>query len=90
MAKFPPGTPMTGQVIDTAVFGVFVRLDEIPDVKALLEIIHFGPLFTKPPGQNNFPEDYPQVGDQLKVRVLGWCLKPVDVRLTNLDHLEWY
>ena len=41
LAKFPPGTPVNGVVSSCQVFGVFVRLDEMPDVPALLEIIHF-------------------------------------------------
>lgn len=29
-------------------FGVFVRLDQLPEVTALLEVIHFGPCSPKP------------------------------------------
>jgi hypothetical protein len=48
LAKFPPGTPVSGVVSSCQVFGVFVRLDELPDVSALLEIIHFKTRETEP------------------------------------------
>lgn len=41
IARYPPGTPGSGIVTACEVFGVFVRLDELPDVPALLELIHF-------------------------------------------------
>ncbi len=42
VTAYPPGTPVTGEVVSCQVFGVFVRLDQLPEVTALLEIIHFG------------------------------------------------
>ena len=41
MSIYPPGTPVTGNVIRCRIFGVFIKLDQIPAVPALLEIIHF-------------------------------------------------
>ena len=40
MADYPPGTPVSGVVTSCQIFGVFVRLDQLPEVPALLEIIH--------------------------------------------------
>lgn len=68
---------------------VFVRLDELPGVTALLEIIHFGIRSTDPQHRIEFPKDYPALGTPIDARVLGWSLKPKDVRLTQLDHLHW-
>ncbi len=89
MAEFPPGTPVRGVVTGCQVFGVFVRLDEVPEVPALLEIIHFRVVETAPGHRIEFPADYPPVGDRVEARILGWCLRPKDVRLTQLSDLEW-
>lgn len=70
-------------------FGVFVRLDQLPEVTALLEIIHFGLLVDQPNLCIQFPDDYPPVGARIEARILAWCLKPKDVRLTQLQHLDW-
>ncbi len=89
MVEYPPGTPVSGEVVSCQVFGVFVRLDQLPEVTALLEIIHFELRVADPLHRIKFPEDYPQVGTRVEARVLGWCLKPKDVRLTQLQHLDW-
>jgi small subunit ribosomal protein S1 len=89
MARYPPGTPVRGVVTGCQVFGVFVRLDELPEVPALLEIIHFKVVETVPGHRIEFPADYPPVGDRVEARILGWCLRPKDVRLTQLSDLEW-
>ena len=89
MAKYPSGTSVNGVVASCQVFGVFVRLDELPDVPALLEIIHFKVIETDPRHRIKFPADYPPVGAQIEARILGWCLRPNDVRLTQLSHLDW-
>jgi ribosomal protein S1 len=91
LAKFPPGTPVSGVVSSCQVFGVFVRLDELPDVSALLEIIYFKTRETEPERISDlkFPDDYPPVGERIEARILGWCLRPKDVRLTQLSHLDW-
>ena len=62
MAKFPPGTPVRGIVTGSQVFGVLVRLDDLPDVPALLEIIHFKVIETDAQHRIEFPADYPPVG----------------------------
>jgi hypothetical protein len=69
--------------------GVFVKVDQLPEVPALLEIIHFGVRETDPRHQIEFPADYPPVGSRVEARILAWCLHPKDVRLTQLSHLEW-
>ncbi len=89
MAKYPPGTSVSGVVASRHVFGVFVRLDELPDVPALLEIIHFKVVETDPRKRIEFPADYPPVETRIEARILGWCLRPKDVRLTQLGHLDW-
>ena len=89
IAKYPPGTPVKGIVTCCQVFGVFVRLDELPDVPALLEIIHFKVNETDLEPRIEFPADYPPVGARVDARILGWCLRPKDVRLTQLSHLDW-
>jgi ribosomal protein S1 len=89
MAKYPPGSPVEGVVTSCQVFGVFVRLDELPDVPALLEIIHFKVNETEPRHRIEFPADYPPVGARIEGRILAWCLRPNDVRLTQLSHLDW-
>ena len=89
ITDYPPGTPVSGEVISCRVFGVFVRLDKLPDVVALLEIIHFGLLVAAPGHRIEFPVDYPTVGMRVEARVLAWSLKPHDVRLTQLQHLYW-
>lgn len=89
MATYPPGTQVSGEVVKAAQFGVFVRLDQLPNVTALLEIIHFGLLVGDPNHRIEFPADYPVVSTRIEARVLGWSLKPKDVRLTQLQHLNW-
>jgi ribosomal protein S1 len=89
ITAYPPGTPVSGEVVSRQVFGVFVRIDQFPEVTALLEIVHFGLLVADPQHRIQFPADYPAVGIRIKARVLAWCLKPKDVRLTQLTHLDW-
>ncbi len=89
MADYPPGTPVSGVVASCQVFGVFVRLDQLPEVPALLEIIHFAVREADPGHRFEFPADYPPVGARVEARILGWCLFPKDVRLTQLSHLDW-
>ena len=89
MAAYPPGTPVSGEIVGCQVFGVFVRLDQLPEVTALLEIVHFGLRAADPHHRIQFPADYPAVGERVEARVLAWCLKPKDVRLTQLPHLDW-
>ena len=89
MAEYPTGTPVSGVVTSCRHFGVFIRLDQLPEVPALLEIIHFKVIEDKPTHRIEFPVDYPPVGSRMEVRILGWCLRPKDVRLTQLSHLDW-
>jgi hypothetical protein len=88
MTRYPPGTPVSGTVTACAVFGVFIQLDELPDVPALLELTHFRLIEAEPGRWIQFPAEYPAVGSRIEARVLGWCLKPKDVRLTQLSDLE--
>ena len=89
IAAYPPGTPVSGEVIHRATFGVFVRLDQLPEVTALLEIIHFGLRAADPDHRIQFPADYPANGTRVEARVLAWCATPKDVRLTQLPHPDW-
>ncbi len=89
MTRYPPGTQVSGVVTSCPVFGVFVKLDELPEVPALLELIHFPQIESEPERRIQHPADYPPVGSRIEARVLGWCLKPKDVRLTQLSHLNW-
>jgi len=89
IAAFPNGTTVAGTVTVRAPFGVFVKLDDLPDVVALLEIIHFEVRVEKPEHRIDFPDDYPEVGTRIEARILGWSARPKDVRLTQLQHLEW-
>ncbi|MBC6988316.1 S1 RNA-binding domain-containing protein [Hymenobacter sp. BT491] len=82
MLAFPPGTLVQGVVTACPIFGVFVQLDELPDVKALLEIIHFRKIEEGLDHRIEYPKDYPSVGSRIQARVLGWSLQPHDVRLT--------
>ena len=88
---YPPGTVVSGEVVASAPFGVFVRLDILPDVTALLEVIHFESFH--PTNRKDhplyFPNDYPPIGSRLEARVLAWSERPKDVRLTQLPHLYW-
>jgi predicted RNA-binding protein with RPS1 domain len=84
----PLGSEVNGTVIHTAVFGSFVEVDELPGVKALLELIHFEILVNDPDHSINYPDDYPKIGDRITARILAWSMKPLDVRLTQLNHLD--
>lgn len=87
--RFPPGTAVSGTVAACPVYGVWITLDDLPDVPALLEIIHFGIIESEPDHRIEHFKDYPEVGTQIDARILGWCAKPKDVRLTQLSHLDW-
>ena len=89
IARYPAGTPVSGSVAGCQVFGVFVRLDQLPDVPALLELIHFRQVEAEPDRRIEYPDDYPRTGSQIEARVLAWCIEPKDVRLTQLSHLDW-
>jgi DNA-directed RNA polymerase subunit E'/Rpb7 len=88
IATFPRGTLVTGQVTSCQLFGVFVRLDQLPEVTALLEIVHFSLLADQPGHRIQFPADYPLVGTRIEARILAWSLTPKDVRLTQLQHFD--
>jgi ribosomal protein S1 len=87
--RYPPGTPVSGTVVACPPFGAFVRLDELPDVPALLEFVHFGLCEAGLGRRIRYPADYPPVGSRVEARVLLWSRKPGDVRLTRLSHLDW-
>jgi ribosomal protein S1 len=89
IAKYSPGTPVSGVVTSCHPFGVFISLEGLTDVPALLEIIHFRMRETDREHRIEFPADYPSVGERVEARILAWCLHPKDVRLTQLSHLEW-
>lgn len=89
IAEYPPGTCVSGTVRACKRFGVFVLLDELPDVPCLLELIHFGINESSPLHSIQFPMDYPTVGDRITARILAWSEKTHDVRLTQLSQLNW-
>ena len=79
---------MCGEVVACEPFGVFVQLDLLPDVTALLEVVQFESLHAAHQrAPIEFPDDYPRVGSRVEVRVLAWSERPKDVRLTQLPHL---
>ena len=86
--RYPPGTPVAGTILSRHPFGVFVEWDAEPTVKVLLEIIHFSVIESDADRPVVFPDDYPDVGDRIDARVLAWCARPVDVRLTQLSPLK--
>jgi hypothetical protein len=81
--------PGERQITSRHAFGVFVRVDELPEVTAMLEIIHFKIREEEPQHRIKFPDDYPLVGSRVEARILSWSLSPKDVRLTQLSHLDW-
>ena len=87
--RFPNGTPVNGVVAACPVYGAWITLDDLPDVPALLEIIHFAICESDPDHRIEHPEDYPEIGTRISARILGWCAQPKDVRLTQLTHLDW-
>jgi ribosomal protein S1 len=89
MARYPAGTSVSGSVADCQVYGIWVTLDDFPDVPALLEIIHFSIIQTDPDHRIEFPDDYPDIGARVDAQILAWSQKPKDVRLTQLSHLDW-
>ena len=86
---YPVGTELTGVVKSQQQYGVWVTLDELPEVPALLEVVHFEAIESKPNRKLQFPDSYPAVGERISSRVLAWCEVPKDVRLTQLSHLDW-
>ncbi len=62
IAAYPLGTSVAGRVVSCQLFGVFVQIEELPHVTALLEVIHFAALVSDPRHSINYPADYPQVG----------------------------
>jgi len=89
IAEYPPGTQVSGTVRACQRFGVFVLLDELPDVPTLLEVIHFNVNESSPDNRIRYPEEYPSIGDRITARVLAWSEKTKDLRLTQLSHLNW-
>lgn len=85
--KYPPGTPVSGTVSNQQTYGVWLVLGELPDVPALLEIIHFEINETIPKHRIQL-DDYPAVGTLINTRILWWSKRPKDVRLTQLTH-DW-
>jgi hypothetical protein len=68
---------------------VFVDIGLDPRIPVLLEIIHFKIRQDESEHRISFPEDYPRVGAEIEARVLAYSLKPHDIRLTQLSHLDW-
>ena len=58
LERYPPGTPIIGTVSSILMCGAFVKLDELPDVPALLEVIHFLQVENEPNKRIQFPVDY--------------------------------
>ncbi len=88
-ATLPRGSHVTGRVVSVHPFGVFVDIGLDPRIPVLLEIIHFKIVQDEPGNRINSAEDYPVVGDEIEARILAYSLKPHDIRLTQLSHLEW-
>ena len=80
---------MTGKVVSVHPFGVFVDIGLDPRIPVLLEIIHFKAVENEPGYRINPAEYYPAVGDEIEARILGYAMRPHDIRLSQLSHLEW-
>jgi ribosomal protein S1 len=85
----PRGSHVKGNVVSVHPFGVFVDIGLDPGIPVLLEIIHFKIRQDEPKHRIEFPQDYPKVGDEIEARILAYSMKPHDIRLTQLGHLEW-
>ena len=85
----PRGSPVHGKVISVQVFGVFVDIGLDPRIPVLLEIVHFKVIEDQRGHRIRWPEDYPKVGDEIEARILAYCMRPHDIRLTQLSHLNW-
>jgi ribosomal protein S1 len=85
----PRGSRLKGRVLSVHPFGVFVDIGVDTRIPVLLEIIHFKVNEDQPEHRIRFPEDYPEVGDDIDARILAYSIKPRDIRLTQLSHLEW-
>ena len=72
----PLGTQITGEVIGRRPFGVFLRIDEVPDAIGLAEII-------------SMPREaaLPQLGEQVRGEVVGHADHNCQVRI-RLDGRE--
>lgn len=77
---YPPGTVVRGQVINVAHYGMYIRLDELPGIPALLEIIQM-PHQVLPV---RYPDHYPALGDRIEARIMAW-VPGRGVTLTQLD-----
>jgi ribosomal protein S1 len=88
-ATLPRGSHVTGKVVSVHPFGVFVDIGLDSRIPVLLEIIHFKVIEDQPGHRINSTEDYPAVGDDIEARILAYSMKPHDIRLTQLSHLEW-
>jgi ribosomal protein S1 len=88
-ATVPRGSYVKGRVVSVHPFGVFVDIGLDPGIPVLLEIIHFKVIEDQPGHRINLPDDYPAVGDEIEARILAYSMKPHDIRLTQLSHLEW-
>jgi ribosomal protein S1 len=89
MATLPRGSHVKGKVKSVHPFGVFVDIGLDPRIPVLLEIIHFKVIEDQPGHGINSADFYPAVGDLIEARILAYSLKPHDIRLTQLSHLEW-
>jgi ribosomal protein S1 len=89
LATLPRGSHVTGRVVSVHPFGVFVDMGLDPRIPVLLEIIHFNEIEDQPGHRIMSAEDYPAVGDEIEARILAYSMKPHDIRLTQLSHLEW-
>jgi ribosomal protein S1 len=89
-STMPLGTHVKGRVVSAHHFGVFVDIGLDRRVPVLLEIIHFKIREVDPGHRISFPDDYPAFGDEIDARILAYSMKPHDIRLTQLSHLDWF
>lgn len=61
-AKYPPGTPVDGKIVNIADFGIFVEIEE-----GIQGLVHVSEL---PPGEGENPLADFQVGQEVRARVL--------------------
>ncbi len=88
-ASLPRGSRVRGRALSVHPFGVFVNIGLDRRIPVLLEIIHFKIIEDQPGYRICSPDDYPKVGEEVEARILAYSMKPHDIRLTQLSHLEW-
>ncbi len=86
-AAWPRGASVRGRVVGRQPFGVFIDVEELRGVVALLELFYFDIFNREPDRRLDFPADYASPGDPIEAKVPGWSPEPKEVRLTQLESI---